>query len=86
MPGKINNLCFLQSGAKINISDGSCPERVVTVTGSTDAIFTAFKLICAKFEEVSKDFWKLYFIIVLPYLNKIFVVQCHTIYLLQLIY
>lgn len=40
-----------ESGAKINISDGSCPERIVTVTGSTDAIFTAFKLICAKFEE-----------------------------------
>lgn len=40
-----------ESGAKINISDGSCPERVVTVTGSTEAIFTAFKLICAKFEE-----------------------------------
>jgi len=40
-----------ESGAKINISDGSCPERIVTVTGSTDSIFTAFKLICAKFEE-----------------------------------
>ncbi|KAK8754654.1 hypothetical protein OTU49_017021 [Cherax quadricarinatus] len=40
-----------ESGAKINISDGSCPERIVTVTGNTDAIFTAFKLICAKFEE-----------------------------------
>ena len=44
--------CF-QSGAKINISDGSCPERIVTVTGSTDAIFKAFTLICNKFEEVS---------------------------------
>ncbi|ROT81072.1 putative poly(rC)-binding protein 3 isoform X1 [Penaeus vannamei] len=40
-----------ESGAKINISDGSCPERIVTVTGNTDSIFTAFKLICAKFEE-----------------------------------
>lgn len=40
-----------ESGAKINISDGSCPERVVTVTGTTEAIFAAFKLICAKFEE-----------------------------------
>jgi len=40
-----------ESGAKINISDGSCPERIVTVTGSTDSIFSAFKLICAKFEE-----------------------------------
>ena len=45
---------FFQSGAKINISDGSCPERIVTVTGHTDAIYKAFKLICNKFEEVSK--------------------------------
>lgn len=41
-----------QSGAKINISDGSCPERIVTVTGNTSAIFKAFTLICKKFEEV----------------------------------
>ncbi|KAJ8922068.1 hypothetical protein NQ315_008709 [Exocentrus adspersus] len=27
-----------ESGAKINISDGSCPERIVTVTGSTIAV------------------------------------------------
>ncbi|XP_037094670.1 poly(rC)-binding protein 3-like isoform X2 [Pollicipes pollicipes] len=42
-----------ESGAKINISDGSCPERIVTVTGSPDAIFKAFQLICKKFEEAS---------------------------------
>lgn len=46
------SVCF-QSGAKINISDGSCPERIVTVTGTTNAIFKAFTLICKKFEEVS---------------------------------
>lgn len=40
-----------ESGAKINISDGSCPERIVTVTGNTSAIFKAFTLICKKFEE-----------------------------------
>ncbi|XP_046982973.1 poly(rC)-binding protein 2 isoform X2 [Schistocerca americana] len=40
-----------ESGAKINISDGSCPERIVTVTGPTNAIFKAFTLICKKFEE-----------------------------------
>jgi len=40
-----------ESGAKINISDGSCPERIVTVTGNTEAIFKAFTLICNKFEE-----------------------------------
>ena len=44
---------MLQSGAKINISDGSCPERIVTVTGNTESIFKAFTLICNKFEEVS---------------------------------
>lgn len=41
-----------ESGAKINISDGSCPERIVTVTGSTDAIFKGFQLITKKLEEV----------------------------------
>ncbi|RUS82261.1 hypothetical protein EGW08_009972, partial [Elysia chlorotica] len=40
-----------QSGAKINISDGSCPERIVTVTGSTENIQRAFGFICKKFEE-----------------------------------
>jgi len=40
-----------ESGAKINISDGSCPERIVTVTGNTEAIFKAFTLICNKFDE-----------------------------------
>ncbi|KAK2150786.1 hypothetical protein LSH36_389g02036, partial [Paralvinella palmiformis] len=41
-----------ESGAKINISDASCPERIVTVTGTTDQIFKAFTMICKKFEEV----------------------------------
>ncbi|KAG5891280.1 hypothetical protein JTB14_019650 [Gonioctena quinquepunctata] len=40
-----------ESGAKINISDGSCPERIVTVIGVTSAIYKAFSLICKKFEE-----------------------------------
>ncbi|XP_052122846.1 poly(rC)-binding protein 3 isoform X1 [Frankliniella occidentalis] len=40
-----------ESGAKINISDGSCPERIVTVTGATKAIFKAFTLISKKMEE-----------------------------------
>ncbi|XP_013394083.1 poly(rC)-binding protein 3 isoform X2 [Lingula anatina] len=40
-----------ESGAKINISDGSCPERIVTITGTTDQIFKAFDMICKKFEE-----------------------------------
>ncbi|XP_072940045.1 poly(rC)-binding protein 3 isoform X5 [Epargyreus clarus] len=45
-----------ESGAKINISDGSCPERIVTVTGNTTAIFKAFTLICKKFEEWCSQF------------------------------
>lgn len=46
-------LCYVfQSGAKINISDSSCPERIVTVTGTTDQIFKAFSMICKKFEDV----------------------------------
>jgi len=40
-----------ESGAKINISDSSCPERIVTITGTTDSIFKAFTMICKKFEE-----------------------------------
>ncbi|XP_030828955.1 poly(rC)-binding protein 3 isoform X2 [Strongylocentrotus purpuratus] len=39
------------SGARINISDGSCPERIVTITGSPEAINLAFKLITKKFDE-----------------------------------
>ncbi|XP_074603504.1 poly(rC)-binding protein 3-like isoform X2 [Brevipalpus obovatus] len=46
-----------ESGAKINISDGSCPERIVTVTGSTEAILKAFSLIARKFEELLEP-WK----------------------------
>lgn len=42
-----------QSGARINISEGNCPERIVTITGPTDAIFKAFAMIAYKFEEVS---------------------------------
>lgn len=49
-------VCLLQSGAKINISDGSCPERIVTVTGSIETIFKAFTLISKKFEEVKEVF------------------------------
>jgi len=45
-----------ESGAKINISDGSCPERIVTVSGSTSAIYKAFTLITKKFEEWCAQF------------------------------
>jgi len=49
--GEIINSIREESGAKIHISDGSVPERIVTVTGSTDAILKAFTLISKKFEE-----------------------------------
>uniref|UniRef100_A0A034W3G1 Poly(RC)-binding protein 3 n=2 Tax=Bactrocera TaxID=47832 RepID=A0A034W3G1_BACDO len=51
--GEIVNRFREESGAKINISDGSCPERIVTVSGTTSAIFSAFTLITKKFEEFS---------------------------------
>ncbi len=41
------------SGAKINISDGTCPERIVTITGSAETINRAFSMICNKFQEVT---------------------------------
>ncbi|KAK2491354.1 hypothetical protein MC885_019924, partial [Smutsia gigantea] len=40
-----------ESCARINISEGNCPERIVTITGPTDAIFKAFAMIAYKFEE-----------------------------------
>lgn len=46
-------LVLSQSGARINISDASCPERIVTVAGTTQQIVDAFSMICRRFEEVS---------------------------------
>ncbi|XP_031679212.1 poly(rC)-binding protein 3-like isoform X2 [Oncorhynchus kisutch] len=40
-----------ESGARINISEGSSPERIVTITGPTEGIFKAFSMIAEKFEE-----------------------------------
>ncbi|XP_051935420.1 poly(rC)-binding protein 3 isoform X2 [Hippocampus zosterae] len=40
-----------ESGARINISEGSSPERIVTITGPTEGIFRAFSMIAHKFEE-----------------------------------
>ncbi|XP_052429461.1 poly(rC)-binding protein 3 isoform X4 [Carassius gibelio] len=37
--------------ARINISDGSSPERIVTITGHSEVIFKAFAMIAEKFEE-----------------------------------
>uniref|UniRef100_A0A671LP15 Zgc:110045 n=1 Tax=Sinocyclocheilus anshuiensis TaxID=1608454 RepID=A0A671LP15_9TELE len=41
----------VESGARINISDGSSPERIVTITGQSEVIFKAFAMIAEKFEE-----------------------------------
>lgn len=43
---------FPQSGARINISEGNCPERIITLAGPTNAIFKAFAMIIDKLEEV----------------------------------
>jgi transcription antitermination factor NusA-like protein len=40
-----------ESGAKINISDASFTERIVSVTGSASQILKAFLMIVTKFEE-----------------------------------
>ncbi|NXI21872.1 PCBP2 protein, partial [Sterrhoptilus dennistouni] len=42
-----------QSGARINISEGNCPERIITLAGPTNAIFKAFAMIIDKLEEVA---------------------------------
>uniref|UniRef100_A0A3B3BBE8 Poly(rC) binding protein 4 n=1 Tax=Oryzias melastigma TaxID=30732 RepID=A0A3B3BBE8_ORYME len=39
------------SGARVNISEGSCPERIITISGPTDCVFRAFSMITSKLEE-----------------------------------
>uniref|UniRef100_A0A8C5L575 Poly(rC)-binding protein 2 pseudogene n=1 Tax=Jaculus jaculus TaxID=51337 RepID=A0A8C5L575_JACJA len=38
-------------GARISISEGNCPERIITLAGPTNAIFKAFAMIIDKLEE-----------------------------------
>ena len=40
-----------ESGARINVSEGNCPERIITLAGPTNAIFKAFAMIIDKLEE-----------------------------------
>ncbi|XP_036594665.1 poly(rC)-binding protein 2-like isoform X2 [Trichosurus vulpecula] len=40
-----------ESGARINISEGNCPERIITLAGPTNAICKAFAMIIDKLEE-----------------------------------
>uniref|UniRef100_A0A3P9PVA9 Poly(rC) binding protein 4 n=1 Tax=Poecilia reticulata TaxID=8081 RepID=A0A3P9PVA9_POERE len=44
-------LIFATSCARVNISEGSCPERIITITGSTESVFRAFTMITYKLEE-----------------------------------
>lgn len=39
------------SGAKINVSDSSCPDRIVTLAGTLDEVHNALSMICYKLEE-----------------------------------
>jgi poly(rC)-binding protein 2/3/4 len=49
--GEIINSIREESGAKIHISDGAVPERIVTVTGQTESIFKSFNLISKKLDD-----------------------------------
>ncbi|XP_016327317.1 poly(rC)-binding protein 4-like isoform X2 [Sinocyclocheilus anshuiensis] len=40
-----------ESSARINISEGSCPERIITITGATECVLRAFTMITIKLEE-----------------------------------
>ncbi|XP_076864207.1 poly(rC)-binding protein 4 isoform X4 [Brachyhypopomus gauderio] len=40
-----------ESNARVNISEGSCPERIITITGPTECVFRAFTMITIKLEE-----------------------------------
>uniref|UniRef100_A0A2K5Y9V0 K Homology domain-containing protein n=1 Tax=Mandrillus leucophaeus TaxID=9568 RepID=A0A2K5Y9V0_MANLE len=40
-----------ERGARINISEGNCPERIITLAGPTKAIFKAFAMIIDTLEE-----------------------------------
>uniref|UniRef100_A0A4W4FA96 K Homology domain-containing protein n=1 Tax=Electrophorus electricus TaxID=8005 RepID=A0A4W4FA96_ELEEL len=41
----------LDDSARVNISEGSCPERIITITGPTECVFRAFTMITIKLEE-----------------------------------
>lgn len=40
-----------ESGSKISITDGSCQDRIVTVTGSVDNVCTAYNFMCRSLED-----------------------------------
>jgi hypothetical protein len=45
-----------ECGAHMNISEGNCPERIITLTVQTNAIFKAFAMIIDKLEEDISSF------------------------------
>lgn len=49
--GRIVRRLREQSGARISITDGSSPDRIVTVTGSVDQVCTAYNFMCQSLEE-----------------------------------
>uniref|UniRef100_A0A8C9PDK0 K Homology domain-containing protein n=1 Tax=Spermophilus dauricus TaxID=99837 RepID=A0A8C9PDK0_SPEDA len=49
--GELVKKMLEESGACINISEGNCPERIITLAGPTNAIFKAFAMIIDKLEE-----------------------------------
>uniref|UniRef100_A0A3Q3NNY0 Poly(rC) binding protein 2 n=1 Tax=Mastacembelus armatus TaxID=205130 RepID=A0A3Q3NNY0_9TELE len=51
MHGKEVGSIIGKSGARINISEGNCPERIITLAGPTTSIFKAFSMIIEKLEE-----------------------------------
>lgn len=51
-PGCPALVLYPQSSARITISEGSCPERITTITGSTAAVFHAVSMIAFKLDEV----------------------------------
>ncbi|XP_018620383.2 poly(rC)-binding protein 4-like isoform X1 [Scleropages formosus] len=40
-----------ESSARVNISEGSCPERIITISGPTECVLRAFAMITLKLEE-----------------------------------
>ena len=48
--GETINTIRQTSGARIHISDGSCPERVITVVGAPEAVCEAYSLMCERLE------------------------------------
>ncbi|KAI5257826.1 Poly(Rc)-Binding Protein 1 [Manis pentadactyla] len=44
-----------ESGVRISISEGNCPERIITLTGPTNAIFKAFAMIDKLEEDINSS-------------------------------